>query len=63
MSSKGQIVIPIKMRNQLEINANSIIAIESINNAIVIKKVDEDLINQFKKSLEDVKHGRIRRVA
>jgi hypothetical protein len=27
------------------------------------KKVDTDLINQFKKSLVDVKEGKIRRVA
>ena len=28
-----------------------------------LEKVDHDLIRQFKESLEDAKHGRIRRLA
>ena len=28
-----------------------------------ISEIDEDLINQFKKSLEDLKSGKIRKVA
>jgi hypothetical protein len=29
----------------------------------LIKKIDEDLVNQFKEGLEDLKLGRVRRVA
>jgi AbrB family looped-hinge helix DNA binding protein len=63
MSSKGQIVIPQKMREELNINEGSIIAIEKMKDLVVIKKIDTDLVNQFKKGLEDLKSGRIRRVA
>ena len=28
-----------------------------------LEKVDQDLLNQFVRSLEDIKHGRIKRVA
>lgn len=60
IGSKGQIVIPVKMRNQLKINDDSIIAIENINDVIVLKKIDQNLVNQIKRSLEDIKHGRIK---
>lgn len=63
ISSKGQIVLPVKMRNQLGIEEGSALAIEKIEDTIMIKKIDLNLINQFKKSLEDVKKGRIKRVA
>lgn len=63
ISSKGQIVIPLKIRNELEIDEGSIVAIEKMKDAIVIKKIDAELVNQFKKGLEDLKLGKIRRVA
>ena len=63
ISSKGQIVIPQKMRNELNIAEGSIIAIEKMKDVLVIKKIDADLISQFKRSLEDVKSGKIKRVA
>lgn len=63
ISSKGQIVIPQKMRNELNIQEGSILAIDKMKDMIMIKKIDEDLINQFKKSLEDLKAGKIRKVA
>ncbi len=63
ISSKGQIVIPLKIRKELEINKGSVIAIEKMKDVIVLKKIDVDLIKQFKKSLEDLKTGRINRVA
>ncbi len=63
ISSKGQIVIPLKIRNELGIEEGSVLAIEKINDILMIKKVDIDLIDQFKKGLEDLKSGRIRRVA
>ncbi len=63
ISSKGQIVIPKRIRNELEINEGSILVVEKMKDLVVIKKIDNDLENQFKRSLEDIKHGRIRRVA
>jgi len=63
ISSKGQIVIPLKIRKELKIKEGSILAIEKVKDAIVMKNVDMDLINQFKRSLEDLKAGRVRRVA
>ena len=63
ISSKGQIVIPLKIRNELGIDEGSMVAIEKVNDMAVIKKMDTDLIEQIKRSLEDIKHGRIKRVA
>ena len=60
ISSKGQIVIPQKMRNDLEITEGSIVAIEKMKNLIVIKKIDTELVDKIKRSLEDIKHGRIK---
>ena len=62
ISSKGQIVIPQRIRNELGINQGSILAVEKMKDLVVIKKIDEDLIRQFKKGLEDIKHGRIREI-
>lgn len=63
ISSKGQIVIPQKIRDQLEINEGSVIAVDISDNIIIMKKIDVDLVNQFKKSLSDLKAGKIKRVA
>lgn len=62
MSSKGQIVIPCRIRNELNIDEGSVIAIEKMKDMVVIKKIDIDLVNQFKEGLEDLKSGRVRRV-
>ena len=63
LSSKGQIVIPLKIRNELGINEGSTIAIEKMKDMVVLKKIDVDLINHFKESLEDLKLRKIKRVA
>jgi AbrB family looped-hinge helix DNA binding protein len=63
VSSKGQIVIPQRIRADMNINEGSVIAVETIDDMIVLKKIDVDLVNQFKRSLEDVKTGKIKRVA
>lgn len=63
ISSKGQIVIPQKIRAELEMNEGSILAIEKIKDLVVIKKIDSDLVRQFKEGLGDLKSGRLRRVA
>lgn len=63
ISSKGQIVIPLKIRNELKIGEGSIMAIEQVKGMVVLKKVDIDLKKQFRDSLEDLKAGKIKRVA
>lgn len=63
ISSKGQIVIPLRIRNQLKIDEGSVMAIDTANEMIILKKVDVDLIKQFKNSLADLKAGRVKRVA
>jgi hypothetical protein len=44
-------------------NEGSVIAIDTTNEMVILKKVDVDLIKQFKEGLEDLKSGRVRRVA
>ena len=63
ISSKGQIVIPLKIRRELGINKGSTVAIERMNDVAILKKIDIDLINQFKNSLQDIRAGKIKRVA
>jgi antitoxin PrlF len=63
ISSKGQIVIPLRIRNQLKINEGSVMAIDTTNEMIILKKIDVDLIKQFRNSLADLKAGKIKRVA
>ena len=61
INSKGQIVIPAKIRKEFEITSDSVLALDKIKGHIVIKKVDTDLVNQIERSLEDIKHGRIKK--
>ena len=63
VSSKGQVVIPSKIRDKLGIIEGSTIAIDIVDNMAVIKRIDVDVVRQFKKSLADVKAGRIRKIA
>jgi AbrB family looped-hinge helix DNA binding protein len=60
LSSKGQIVIPRKMRKELGMEDGVTIGIEKVDDLVIIKKIDTDLVNQIKRSLEDIKHGRIK---
>ena len=63
ISSKGQVVIPQKIRNQLKINEGSVMAVDIANEMVILKKIDVNLVKQFKNSLADVKAGKIKRVA
>ncbi|MDA3836024.1 MAG: AbrB/MazE/SpoVT family DNA-binding domain-containing protein [Nanoarchaeota archaeon] len=63
LSSKGQIVIPLKLRNSLGLSEGSVIGMQEVNDVLVIKKIDTDLVDQFEKSLSDLKQGKIKRVA
>jgi hypothetical protein len=48
------------MRKELDITEESILAIDSTDHGIVIKKVDTELVNKIKRSLEDIKNARIK---
>ncbi len=63
ISSKGQIVIPNRIRNELNLQEGSIIAVDKMKDMIIIKKIDEGLIKQFEEGLKDLKSGKVRRVA
>jgi len=63
MSSRGQVVIPQQLRNELGLEEGAIIGIEKVNDIAIIKKIDVDLVNQFENSLEDLKKGRVKRIA
>ncbi len=63
LSSKGQIVLPMKIRQELDMQEGSVLAIDTMKDMIILKKVDVDLVSQFKKSLADTKSGKIKRVA
>ncbi|MBS3085242.1 AbrB/MazE/SpoVT family DNA-binding domain-containing protein [Candidatus Pacearchaeota archaeon] len=63
ISSKGQIVIPLKIRNQLKIDEGSILAVDTAKDMVVLKKIDVDLVRQFEEGLADLKARRLRRVA
>ena len=60
LNSKGQIVIPQGMRKDLGMQEGSVIGIEKVDKMVVVKKVDDVLVNKIKRSLEDIKHGRIK---
>lgn len=63
LSSKGQIVIPSKIRIELGIEEGSVLGVEKMKDMVILKKIDLDLVKQFKKSLADVRVGKIKRVA
>jgi len=63
ISSKGQIVIPSKIRIELGIKEGSVLGVEKMKDMVILKKIDVDLVKQFKNSLADVKARKIKRVA
>ena len=63
ISSRGQLVIPQTIRQELDLNEGSIVGMENLNGMIVIKKMDTDLIGQFEKSLFDLKSKKVKRLA
>jgi AbrB family looped-hinge helix DNA binding protein len=50
-SSKGQIVIPTKIRKRFKIEEGSILAVAAQNGFIVLKKIDSGLSSEDLKSL------------
>ena len=62
ISSRGQLVIPQSIRQELNLNEGSIVGMENLNGMIVIKKMDMDIVGQFEKGLSDLKAGKIKRL-
>ena len=60
LSSKGQIVIPGKIRQKLGMQEGTILWIEKMNDLVIIKKVDTDFVKKIERSLKDIVHGRIK---
>ena len=63
ISSKGQVVIPLKIRNELEIKQGSVLGVEKMKDMIILKKIDLDIEKQIREGLEDLKKGKIVRLA
>jgi len=63
ISSKGQIVIPSKIRIELGMEEGSMLGVEKMKDMVILKKIDFDLVRQFKEGLKDLKSGRVKRVA
>lgn len=63
ISSKGQVVIPLKIRNELGIKQGSVMAIDTANKMVILKKIDLDIEKQIREGLEDLKKGKIVRLA
>jgi len=61
ISSKGQIVIPRKIREELGIDSGSRVIIKIVKDVAVIKKIDDDeFLQKIERSLQDIVHGRIK---
>ena len=63
ISSKGQVVIPFKIRNELGIEAGSVLGVEKMKDMVILKKIDFDIKRQIQEGLADLKKGKIIRVA
>ena len=64
-SSKGQVVIPARIRKKLKIQEGSVLVVASEKDMIVLKKVDSGLTAEDRKTLklveeawEDIEKGR-----
>ena len=55
VSSKGQVVLPIKIRKKLSIKNNTKLAVNMANNIIMLKVVDIPDENDFSKMLDSAK--------
>lgn len=63
LSSKGQVVVPLKIRKKLGFEEGVVIGFEVVNDMLLMKKIDVDLVGQFEKSLANLKLKKIKRVA
>jgi len=63
ISSKGQVVIPSKIRMELGIEEGSVFGVEKMKDMVILKKLDLDIEKQIREGLEDLKKGKIMRLA
>ena len=68
MSSKGQLVIPQDIREKMHIKEGSMFAVASIDNTLVLKKIEspigeEDMktMKRVEEAWEDIENGRYRK--
>lgn len=69
VSSKGQVVIPTKVRKKMRIKTGSVFAISAKKNLVVLKKLDkrmteEDLrtLKSIEEAWKEIKEGKFRRM-
>ena len=55
VSSKGQIVLPVKIRKKFEIGANTKLAANVVENIIMLKVIDIPTSDDFSKALDRAK--------
>lgn len=54
ISSKGQVVIPVRIREELKLEEGSRLLVDRTSNVIMLRKLNvEDAINEFKKMAEE----------
>ncbi len=55
VSSKGQVVLPINIRKQLDIDTNTKLAANVAGNIIMLKVIDVPTVEDFSKALDKAK--------
>ncbi|MBR9689747.1 MAG: AbrB/MazE/SpoVT family DNA-binding domain-containing protein [Candidatus Altiarchaeota archaeon] len=67
ISSKGQLIIPVKIRQKLKIKDGNVFAVSAVDNMVVLKKIDtsinaDDLktLRAVEKAWEDLEDGKYR---
>ena len=63
ISSKGQVVIPSKIRIELGIEEGSVLGVEKVRDMVILKKIDFDIKRQIQEGLADLKKGKIIKLA
>lgn len=54
ISSKGQVVIPAKIREELQLKEGSVVAISKSNNIVMLKKLSvEEALKEFERLTEE----------
>jgi AbrB family looped-hinge helix DNA binding protein len=69
ISSKGQVVIPLPIREKMKIKEGEAFAVSEEGNLIVLKKVEGSLseddietLNKIKEAWEDIEEGRFKKM-
>ena len=57
VSSKGQIVIPLKIRKKMGIKEGSVLAVSAKKNLLVLKKLDKKLTEEDLRTLKSIEEA------